>query len=131
VVVIGGCRRSDEPERVIVSGTATYNGKPIPEGDIRFMPVATSVIPMAGAVIKDGKYRVEGRGGVPVGTHKIEIEAYHVQRPEVKPGETPPAMGRGEPRIRYLPKRYNTDSQLQITIEPGSLEITKNFELTE
>lgn len=127
-----GCGGDQGPERVVVSGTVTYNGKPIPEGDIRFMPVAASAVPMAGAEIKDGKYKVDGRGGVPVGTYKIEIEAYRVEPSAVKPGETPPPMmARGAPRIRYLPKRYNVDSQLQITIEPGSPEITKDFNLTD
>jgi len=127
-----GCGKDRGPERVVVSGTVTYNGKPIPEGNIRFMPVATSAVPMAGAEIKDGEYKVDGRGGVPVGTHKIEIEAYRTEPSDPKPGETPPPMmARGAPRIQYLPKRYHVDSQLQITIEPGSREITKDFDLTD
>ena len=126
-VFLGGCNSNDGPERVVVSGTVTYNGNLIPEGDIRFMPVATSTMPMAGAAIKDGKYKVDGRGGVPVGTYKIEIEAYRVE-----PGVTnPPIMARGAPRIRYLPKRYNVNSELKITIEPGSGNIVKDFSLTD
>jgi hypothetical protein len=128
-----GCRGDRGPERVIVSGTVTYNGKPIGEGEIRFMPVAASVVPMAAAEINDSKYRVDLRGGVPVGTHKIEIEAVRVDKSRLKPGQPmpPSARLRGVPFQQYIPKRYNLDSELQITIEPGCREITKDFDLKD
>jgi hypothetical protein len=129
-VFLGGCKDRG-PQRVVVSGTITYNGKPVPAGDIRFVPVGASGAPMAGAEIKDGKYRADGHGGVPVATHKIEIEAYRAD-PTGKTGNTPPpVMARGAPRYQYLPKRYNTDSELKITIEPGSKQLTKDFDLAE
>jgi hypothetical protein len=96
------------------------------------MPVASSAVPMAGAEIIDGKYKVDGRGGVPIGTHKVEIDAYRADPTGLKTGNAPPPiMARGAPRFQYLPKRYNFDSQLKITIEPGSREITKDFDLTD
>jgi hypothetical protein len=128
VASLAGCGGDRGPERVVVSGTVTYNGKPIPNGSIRFMPTAASPVPMAGAAIKDGEYKVEAHGGIPVGTHKIEIDAYRVDPAYAKP-DMP--TGRGVPRKQYLPKRYNTDSELTITIEPGSPKITKDFALTE
>lgn len=133
LVLLGGCRRADGPERVIVCGTVTYNGVPVSEGDIRFMPVASSQVPMAGAEIKNGNYKVDGRGGVPVGTHKIEIEAVRVDKSRLKPGDPmpPSAKAKGVPYEQYVPRRYNLESNLRITIEPGSREVTKNFELTE
>jgi hypothetical protein len=33
-------------------------------------------------------------------------------------------MGRGAPRIQYLPKRYNADSKEKITIEPMPLRFS-------
>jgi hypothetical protein len=132
VLICFGCHRDQGPERIIVLGTITYKGKPIPDGTIRFAPVATSAVPMAGGDVKDGRYKIDSRGGVPVGTHKIEIEAFRVATEGMKPGVAPPpVMSRGVPRVQYLPKRYNVDSQLQITIESGSKEITKSFDLTD
>jgi hypothetical protein len=127
-VFFGGCGDRG-PERVVVSGAVTYNGKPIPAGDIRFVPVGTSGAPMTGAEIKDGKYTADGYGGVPVATHKIE--AYRAD-PTGKTGNAPPPiMARGAPRHQYLPKRYNIDSELKITVEPGSKQITKDFDLAD
>jgi hypothetical protein len=119
------------PQRVAVSGTVTFNGKPLADGTIRFVPTATASSPVAGADIKDGKYTADIRGGVPVGTQRVEIEAYRVDPRATKPGMPAPPMARGVPRIQYIPKRYNVDSQLSMTIEPGSKIITKDFDLTD
>lgn len=128
-----GCDVDRGPERVLVSGTVSFNGEPVSEGTIRFMPAdANSTSPMAGAMIRDGKYKIDTRGGAPVGTHKILIEGYRVH-PSAMNSNAPievQAMTRGVPRIQYLPKRYNVDSELQITIESGSEDIVKDFDLT-
>jgi hypothetical protein len=132
-VLFAGCRGDRGPERVIVSGKVTHNGKPVGEGEIRFVPDASSPAPMAGADIKDGLYRSDIRGGVPIGTHKIEIEAYRVDASKLPPGTPMPsvARARGVPYVQYIPKRYNLNSDLKIAIEPGSKEITKNFDLND
>jgi hypothetical protein len=129
-VFLSGCGGNRGPERVIVSGTVTYHGKPIAVGTIRFVPAGTSGMPASGAFIENGTYRADGQGGVPVGTSKVEIDAF---RPVSRPGQpaaVAPLRGREE-RVQYLPKRFNVDSQLQIKIESGSGEITKNFDLKD
>ena len=121
LVLFCGCGPSG-PERVVVSGTVTYNGQPIEDGRIYFTPTVKSAVPIGGAVIQNGKYRADAKGGVPVGTHIIRIEAFGgspVTGQALKPGTRP----------QYLPKKFNRDSQLQITIEPGSGAITKDIEL--
>jgi len=35
------------------------------------------------------------------------------------------------PKEQYVPAKYNTSTELQITVEPGSKEIVKNFELMD
>ncbi len=121
--LIIGCGPSG-PERVVVSGTVTYNGKPIEDGRIDFMPTKKSAVPMSGAVIQNGKYRVETKGGVPVGTHKIRIEAFGgspAPGQVMKPGTRP----------QYLPPKFNVGSQMEFTVESGSKEVTENFELKD
>lgn len=127
LVGLFGCGDGGAPKRVIVSGAVTFNGKPVPTGMIRFLPDSSSPVPMGGASIVEGRYRADSRGGVPVGTHRIEIEAF-----QSKPGTTAgPMVDRGGPSVQYLPERYNVKSQMQMTIEPGSGEIIKDFKLTD
>jgi hypothetical protein len=130
-VFFGGCRK-EGPERVILSGTVTYKGKPVAEGTILFTPAANSQVPSAGASIVDGNYKVDVHGGVPVGTHRISIQAYRSVPFTLPPGQPEPRnYSQGKLRQQYLPKTYNANSQLVITIEPGSRAITKNFDLTD
>jgi hypothetical protein len=123
VALAGGCGGDPGPERIIVSGTITYNGKPIPEGEIRFVPTATSAVPLTIARVVDGRYRADHLGGVPVGTHKIEIQAFHSAAGK--------AVALGPAPQNYLPKRFNTESQRQIMIDSGAREVTQNLDLTD
>ena len=128
--LFAGCMGDRGPERVAVNGRVTYNGKPIPEGLIRFVPAEASSAPVSGAAIMDGNYKVDSRGGVPVGRHRIEIEAH---RPS-KAGAANGAAGMRSPAFagnQYIPEKYNVKTRLEITIQSGSPEITKDLDLTD
>jgi hypothetical protein len=130
--LLAGCGDDRGPERVVVSGTVTYNGKPIPDGSIRFVPTAASAAPISGAPIVAGRYKIESRGGVAMGTYRVQIEAYRQAANQNAPA-APLRHGlpTGEMREQYLPARHNTQTQLQTTIESGRREVTKDFELTD
>lgn len=128
-LMILGCGRSG-PERAVVSGTVTYQGRPLPQGTIRFLPTAETKTPMSGALIVDGKYTADKRGGVPVGTHKVVIEAFRPKGRTAGTGTPGDVAGGLVPREQYLPARYNARSQLQITLEPGAGSVEKDFALT-
>ena len=129
----GGCNGSKGLERVVVSGTVSYKNKPLSEGIIRFVPIPTCPGPTTGGTIIDGKFRVDAKGGVQVGTHTIQIEAYRIPRFVSTPGvPDPPYVPKGVgAREQWLPATYNKNTELEITIESGSQEITKNFDLTD
>jgi len=132
-VVLAGCGQ-DGPERAVVSGTVTYQGKPLEEGQIRFLPVKGTEAPVSGGAIRKGEYRVDAKGGVPVGTHRIEIIAYRVPPESLEILKTlPPDATETEmpPREQYIPAKYNADSELEITIPPGSGAIRRDFQLTD
>ena len=58
---------------VPVHGTVNLNGKPIPDGEIRFVPIEDTKGPASVGNIVAGEYKIDARGGVPVGKHRIEI----------------------------------------------------------
>ena len=133
LVVTNGCGPGGI-ERAVVSGTVTHNGQPLEEGEIRFIPEAGSGVPMSGAAIVDGKYIADSQGGVPVAKHKIQIESWRISEEWLKqhgpsgPDEVPDWR---IPRRQIIPEKYNVRTELEITVEPGSGEITRNFELSD
>jgi hypothetical protein len=130
--LFGGCHGDRGPERVVVSGTVTYNGKPVAVGKIRFVAGSTSSVPISAAEIADGKYAADTHGGVAVGTYKVQIEAFrrignHAQSDE----RLPPGIKDRSPYEQYLPAKYNTSTKLEIAIPSGSRTITKDFDLRD
>ena len=130
-IMLNGCGDRG-PERVRVSGLVTYDGKPVAEGRIRFTPDASSNMPVSGAYIVDGRYQADSHGGVPVGAYKVQIEAYTPTDPSLLPdlaGKGKPNAGKAGFGQQYLPAKYNVDTQIEMTIPPGSGAITKDFDL--
>jgi hypothetical protein len=75
VALAAGCGGDDLSTRV-VSGKVTVGGQPIEAGQIRFVPIRSTSGPASLGQIVGGQYRIEARGGVPVGTHRVEIIVY-------------------------------------------------------
>jgi len=117
MVFVGGCGPS-EPKTYPVSGTVTWNGEPLPDGDIVFIDEAQEHLQDHGK-IKNGKY--EGR--VKAGKKKVQILATK------ESGKFDPAMG-AVPRIQYIPLRYNGETTLKTEIKTEG-ENTFSFPLKE
>lgn len=114
-----GCRRGSELRRVAVAGKVSYQGEPIADGVIVFVPVQGTAGPGASAVIKDGGYNVLAGGGVPIGIYRVEVQAF---RASSRPG---PALGplRAEPVTEpYLPSNFNTESTLELHVSGQPLK---------
>jgi hypothetical protein len=133
VVILVGCGGDRGPERVIVSGTVTYRGKPLPDGIIRCVPLPSCPGPTSAAAILAGKYKVDSHGGVPVGTHKVQIEAERKVSTAAKPGMPPATHVPVDAGLleQYLPEKYNTKTQLEVTVPSGSSPIAKDWNLTD
>lgn len=79
VCLIGGCGSTPEgPPRFQVSGSVTYDGKPVPKGFITFEPdsAAGNKGPGGGAPIVNGKYKTYADKGVVGGPHLVKIVGY-------------------------------------------------------
>ena len=116
-----GCRRS-HPGRVEVTGEVKLQGQLVADGQIRFIPQKGTAGPITIEPIKGGKYACKYGGGVPIGEHRVEIRAWDPKVPEpVGPGALP--------RPQLAPEKYNTKSELTLTLNGSSGAITKDFEL--
>jgi hypothetical protein len=95
-----------KPPKYPLSGTITFDGKPIAEGSIMFIPSDRHSSTETAAIV-DGKYAIE----LPVGQKLVMVEASRFIGPEDK------AMG-VRPRDQYLPDRYNVESKLTMEVKP-------------
>ena len=102
---IVGCSEG-KPPNYPLSGTITFEGKPVPEGTIMFL-ASDKRSGNAKAEIVDGKYTLE----LPAGQKLVKIEASRFIGPEDK------SMG-VRPRDQYLPDRYNVESKLTVEVKP-------------
>jgi hypothetical protein len=122
LVSVTGCGPNDGLQRVRVHGRVTYQGQPVMDGQIRFSPDPGTEGPLSIAKIIDGEYAHDAQGGVPAGTHQIRFLAWDHKLP-IPQGPTDPE------RPQLLPAKYNTESELTITIEAQGGWLEKNFEL--
>lgn len=126
VLFLTGCG-SGHPERGIVQGTVTLDGKPLTKGSVTFWPtVGRSAL---GEIQPDGSYTLttfEPGDGAIVGSHKVTIEVS-------EPGTAAPAPTSFEEEVKMLkegqspdltiprkflaPKRYTRPETTDLTAE--------------
>jgi len=117
-LMAAGC---DGSKLADVSGTVTFDGTPVEEGTITFIP-ADGQGQTAGGPIKDGKYSAQ----VPVGTMKVSI-SYPKAVGKKKLYNTPNSP-EGTIWKEGLPARYNEQTELVLEVKSG--RNTKDWELT-
>ena len=98
-LLLCGCTSSETS----IWGTVNLDGKPVAEGDIRFIPLEGTPGADAGAVIQDGKYKVVAHS-LAVGKYRVSIRGYKQSgRLEPDPLGGPPIKG----TVQILAKEYH------------------------
>ena len=115
LVGLAGC--SDSSSQGEVNGTVTLDGQPLKDGDVRFVPV-DGKSPTTSAKITDGKFTAT----VPIGLKRVEFSAGKVIG-KIKMYDTPESRVVDDIR-EQIPARYNTKSELKITVKKGSQDET-------
>ena len=129
-------------QRYSVSGTVTYNGKPLEKGTINFQAVAADRR-SAGGEIQDGAYRLTtqspGDGALP-GKYRVSITAKEVDMAKVeatskKQGGTLPSkkeLGRAfQQAKRLIPAKYESPATSGLEAEVKEESNTFDFTLTD
>lgn len=73
-LLFAGCSNDGLPSKIVVDNVIC-GGEPVAMGRIRFVPIDGTPGPASTGIIVDGQYRIESRGGVPLGKHRVEIFA--------------------------------------------------------
>lgn len=124
VAAWGGCGPADPFKHVGVSGKVTFDGKPLTDGTITFLPVVSGAA--AHGTITDGSYAIARSQGPGPGSYRVEISknvptGRRVPDPEY-PGKTM------EETRNAVPDRYNFNSELKAEIQ-GADDQTFDFDL--
>jgi hypothetical protein len=117
LAVMMGCGGEKQPRLVALEGTVTLDGKPLTEGNIRFLPApGTSGTVMAGAKIADGRFTIPAEKGATPGKYRVEIGA---SRPSGRKVPHPVSEQPMDELVQFLPERYNLQSTLtaEVTAE--------------
>ncbi|QDV51179.1 hypothetical protein [Gimesia fumaroli] len=126
-LVLSGCgtQLDDEPLRRVVQGTVIYEDSPVTDGLIRFTPLGEKGGPASAAYIENGTFVIDHKGGVPLGKHRVQVEAY---RPVDKKAEISP-MDDGPTTEQFLPEKWNSASTLEFQVDAGKAPLKHEFNL--
>lgn len=118
VLLIMACGCGSGPKTLRVSGKVTYDGKPLENGSIVFVPVADDKAPGAGGPIMDGVYDIPASSGPLQGVkYRVEISAMRKTGRKLPNIMTPDASTMEEVE-NYIPGIYNGQSTLETTVMP-------------
>lgn len=122
-----------------VSGQVKFDGEPIPEGVVRFSPIAPTASPGAAATIENGAYQVGDDNALVEGRYHVAVMATRKTGRKSRSIEPNYTEGDGsdldakagwtEQVVQYIPPRYNRVTELKAELTPGKNEY--NLELTE
>jgi hypothetical protein len=111
--IVAGCGDSG-PRRYPVSGTITFDDKPLPDGEVIFFPADGSAQPDAGK-IADGKFSFRSLPG----KKRVEIRADRLSKTKTIPVDGGGGKAKWIPaREVYIPPQYNTESKLFVEVQP-------------
>ena len=126
VCTLTGCGGGDPLGRRAVSGTVTFQNKPLDQGAIRFEPTDLEKGVGGGGAIEGGRYRIGEEMGLPPGKYKVWITSPDsvAEAPVGEaPGETPRTLAR-----ERIPPKYNIKTELEAEV-PTEGEAELNFDL--
>lgn len=123
LIVIGaGCGdTTDGPKRYALSGTVTYDGKPVPKGFITLEPNSEqgNSGPGGGADIVNGKYDTKAAMGIVGGPYKVRITGTDGMPTSIEGEELPD----GKPL--FLPFETTVDLPKQASVRDFEIPIAK------
>lgn len=127
--VLAGCGR-DEVDRVVVTGRVTYQGQPIEIGGIQFVPIEGTPGVAILVEIAGGDYVASAKGGLPVGSYRVEIMGFRRPTSADSRAGAGPVLSEA-PREQFIAEKYNEKTRLTTTIEPSTAPLTRDYSLSK
>ncbi|WP_425619404.1 hypothetical protein NA78x_003144 [Anatilimnocola sp. NA78] len=109
-----------------VQGTVTFDGQPVDQGMIEFVPT-DGTGPVAGGTIANGSYQLGPETRVAPGNMLVRIRAMRPTGKKIKAGPPAPEGTMIDDVQQYIPAKYNEQSTLTAQLAAG--EVRQNFDL--
>lgn len=110
-----------------LSGQVSFEGQPIPDGNIRLNPIEGTPGPGGSAKIVNGAYEIAEGEGMLAGKHQVLISAARATGRMIRVENLDTGASEREEIEQYIPERYNRATELVLDLEPG--ENTENYDL--
>jgi hypothetical protein len=107
-----GCQKASD--RVPVAGQVTWQNQPLSRGSILFVPTDGHRGPKVGGEVVAGRYLVERERGPSPGAYRVEVRSDTGERPH---SPTDKARDRSKSSVQLIPKEYNDNTKLKVTIK--------------
>lgn len=140
LLLTAGCGGDDLGQRYPVSGTITYNGEPVPKGNIYFVPEDPQTGRSASGVIDNGRYQLtthsRNDGAFP-GSYGIRIVAVEADYSQVAAnadggaGHQDDIIAATQSAKKLVPAKYELVETSGLTAEVEEKSNTFDFELTD
>lgn len=124
LTALEGC--GGEPKQLSVTGTVSFNGKPLEDGTIEFTSDSGAGLPV-GSMITQGRYELPNPPGLAAATYLVRINSRGGTRedPDAPPDLEIAAPDSGE----QIPRQYNEETMLRAVVAADGPN-TFSFELT-
>ena len=120
LAVVIGCEDGPaEPVRGPLSGSVALDGKPVANGQVRFIALDPGGVNVL-AVVTDGKFNVPAEAGPAKGKYRVEFSV-----PSATKTRTPNPDIPGEwleEASETLPPRYHRDSTITLDYDPAKVQ---------
>jgi len=123
--VLSGCADSKNAGKLPVTGIVNFQGQPVSDGAITFLPITTGN--PTSATIHDGLFELFQARGLLPGKYRVEISA------SKKTGKKIPGMGPDgtvDEIVEAIPEKYNHKSELTVDFVSPQ-ETPLKFDLTD
>ena len=119
-----GCTTATSAPVVEAEGAIAYDGQPVADGIIAFIPVDADERTGSGGAVQNGKYRVYPEANLKPGTYRVEIRWGKPtgEKKEAGYGQSPDVIAEA------LPDKYHARSILTAELKAGMNTVDFNLE---
>jgi hypothetical protein len=116
LVALFGC--SSSSERSSVHGAVRYDGEPVDDGGIAFLPEGGdgSAQIRATGEIRDGRYELDSTRGPTPGKYRVEI---YWNKKTGRQLTSPSGLATKDETRQAIPAKYNERTELTVDVKPG------------